>query len=78
MIDAIALYELIEKLQWEDSDDIVLEIGGTVVSGIEQGENYNEKWSLQKGERKYNKDAFIVIKNRSRDPFIPSKPPEDV
>jgi hypothetical protein len=78
MIDANALNELIEKLQWEDGDDIVLEIGGTVVSGIHQPPEANVKWSTPFGERKYNKDAFIVIKNKSRDPFIPSKPPEDV
>ena len=78
MINAIALYELIEKLKWEDGDDIVLEIGGTVVSGIHQPPEANSKWSTPYGERKYNKDAFIVIKNRSRDPFIPSKQPEDV
>lgn len=78
MIDANALNELIEKLQWEDGDDIVLEIGGTVVSGIHQSPEANSKWSTPFGERKYNKDAFIVIKNRSRDPFIPSKPPESV
>ena len=28
---------IIEKLGWEESDDIVVEIGGTVVSGIHQG-----------------------------------------
>jgi hypothetical protein len=78
MIDANALNELIEKLQWEDGDDIVLEIGGTIVSGIHQPPGANPKWSTPYGERKYNKDAFIVIKNKSRDPFIPSKPPEDV
>ena len=34
---------IVEKLKWEDNDDIVVEIGGTVVSGIHQGENYNKK-----------------------------------
>ena len=31
------------------------------------------KWAPVKGTRKYNKDAFIVIKNRSRDEFVPSQ-----
>ena len=53
----------IEKLKWEASDNIVVEIGGTVVSGIHQGEDYNKKWATPYGVRKYNKDAFIVIKN---------------
>ena len=65
---------IIEKLGWEESDDIVVEIGGTVVSGIHQGEEYNKKWATPFGVRKYNKDAFIVIKNRTRSPYEPSQP----
>ena len=65
---------IIEKLGWEESDDIVVEIGGTVVSGIHQGEDYNKKWATPFGVRKYNKDAFIVIKNRTRSPYEPSQP----
>ena len=65
---------IIEKLGWEESDDIVVEIGGTVVSGIHQGEDYNKKWATPFGIRKYNKDAFIVIKNRTRSPYEPSQP----
>ena len=65
---------IIGKLGWEESDDIVVEIGGTVVSGIHQGEDYNKKWATPFGVRKYNKDAFIVIKNRTRSPYEPSQP----
>lgn len=62
-------------LGWDiENDDIALEIGGTQVSGIEQPEGYNKKWASQKGDRKYNKDAFIVIKNRSRDDNTKSQP----
>ena len=62
-------------LGWDiENDDIVLEIGGTQVSGIEQTEGYNKKWASQKGERKYNKDAFIVLKNLSRDDNTKSQP----
>ena len=69
-----ALVEAVASLGWDvRNDDIHVEIGGTAVSGIHQGENYNEKWATPYGVRKYNKDAFIVIKNRSRDPFEPSK-----
>ena len=57
---------IVEKLQWENGDDIIVEIGGTVVSGIHQGENYNKKWATPFGVRKYNKDAFIIISNQSR------------
>ena len=68
------LYDTIAKLGWDCYDDVVVEIGGTVVSGIHQGEDYNKKWATPYGVRKYNKDAFIVIKNRTRSPFEPSQP----
>ena len=57
---------IVDKLGWSVDDDITVEIGGTVVSGIHQGENYNEKWATPFGVRKYNKDAFIIISNQSR------------
>ena len=71
---AIAL----EALGWDYGDNVVVEIGGTQVSGIDVGENYNEKWQSPIGTRKYNKDAFIVIKNLDRSPFEPSKPNPDL
>lgn len=67
---AIAL----EKLGWEYGDNVVVEVGGTVVSGIHQGEDYNKKWATPYGVRKYNKDAFIVIKNLDRNPTVSSQP----
>ena len=68
-----ALVEAVAALGWDvRNDDIHVEIGGTQVSGIHQPEGYNEKWSSPFGHRKYNKDAFIVIKNKSRTPFAPS------
>ena len=48
-----------EKLGWDPEDDIALEIGGTSVYEIEGA---GTKWAPVKGTRKYNKDAFIVIK----------------
>jgi len=72
IVDQLA--RVINALEWSTEDNIVVEIGGTVVSGIHQGENYNEKWATPYGVRKYNKDAFIVIKNLSRTPFEPSQP----
>lgn len=68
------LWHMMHTLGWDVThDDIVLELGGTVVSGIEQPAEYNKKWASPKGHRKYNKDAFIVIKNRSRDDHTKSK-----
>ena len=62
---AIAL----EKLGWEYGDDVAVEIAGSSVYMIDGA---GTKWAPKKGTVKYNKDAFIVIKNKSRDPFLPS------
>ena len=67
------LWETISELGWQPSDDIHIEIGGTSVYMIDGD---GTKWAPVKGTRKYNKDAFIVIKNRSRDPVVPSQAPE--
>ena len=66
--------DTISKLGWDCYDDVVVEIGGTQVSGIDVGEEYNKKWQSPIGTRKYNKDAFIIIKNLSRSPFTSSQP----
>ena len=68
------LARVINKLGWEVGDEIDVEIGGTQVSGIDVGEEYNKKWQSPIGTRKCNKEAFIVIKNLSRDLWTPSKP----
>jgi hypothetical protein len=58
-------WETMQELGWDvRSDDIAIEIGGTQVYEID---GHGTKWSPVKGTRKYNKDAFIVIKNRSRE-----------
>ena len=68
-----SLIEAQSCLGWDFlNDDIRVEIAGTAVSGIDVGEEYNKKWQSPLGTRKYNKDAFIVIKNLSRTPFAPS------
>ena len=65
------LIQAYTDLGWDMSnDDIHVEIGGTSVYEIDGA---GTKWAPVKGTRKYNKDAFIVIKNRSRDPVVPSK-----
>ena len=64
---AIAL----SNLGWEEGDDIAVEIGGTSVYEIDGA---GTKWAPVKGTRKYNKDAFIVIKNRDRNATVPSEP----
>ena len=69
------LAETIAVLGWDvRNDDIHVEIGGTSVYEIDGA---GTKWAPVKGTRKYNKDAFIVIKNRSRDPVVPSQAPKN-
>ena len=68
------LLEVISELGWDCYDDVTVEIGGTQVSGIDVGEEYNKKWQSPIGTRKYNKDAFIVIKNQSRRDLTKSQP----
>ena len=68
------LWETMQKLGWDPNDDVHIEIGGTSVYEIDGA---GTKWAPVKGTRKYNKDAFIVIKNRSRDEFVPSKAPSE-
>ena len=67
-----ALVQAVEALGWDvRNDDIHVEIGGTSVYEIDGA---GTKWAPVKGTRKYNKDAFIVIKNLDRNPTIPSQP----
>ena len=65
--------DTIATLGWDCYDDVTIEIGGTQVSGIDVGEEYNKKWQSPLGTRKYNKDAFIIIKNQSRRDLTKSK-----
>lgn len=67
-----ALIEAIQTLGWDvRSDDIALEIAGTQVYEIEGD---GTRWKPVKGTRKYNKDAFIIIKNLDRNPTVSSEP----
>ena len=78
VMESPSLYEqvasIIQKLGWEEGDEISVEMAGTQVSGIDVGEEYNKKWQSPLGTRKYNKDAFIVIKNQSRRDLTKSQP----
>ena len=78
VMESPSLYEqvasIIQKLGWEEGDEISVEMAGTQVSGIDVGEEYNKKWQSPLGTRKINKDAFIVIKNQSRRDLTKSQP----
>ena len=64
---AIAL----EKMGWDRGDNVAVEIAGTSVYEIDGA---GTKWAPLKGTRKYNKDAFIIIKNLDRNPTVSSQP----
>ena len=68
---AIAL----EKMGWEQGDNVAVEIAGTSVYEIDGA---GTKWAPVKGTRRYNKDAFIVIKNLDRNPVVSSQPNPDL
>ena len=72
IIEQVSL--LAQKYGWEEGDNILVEMAGTQVSGIDVGEVYNKKWQSPIGTRKYNKDAFIVISNQSRRDLTRSQP----
>ena len=61
----------LEKMGWDYGDDVAVEIAGTSIYEIDGD---GSKWTPKKGTRKINKDAFIVIKNKTRDPIVPSEP----
>ena len=66
------LIQAYTALGWDTlNDDIHVEIGGTSVYEIDGA---GTKWAPVKGTRKYNKDAFIILKNRSRNPTVSSQP----
>jgi len=67
---AIAL----ETLGWDKDDDISVEIGGVAVTGTATSPTANPKWAKPFGTVSYQNDAFIVIKNKSRNPVVPSQP----
>ena len=75
VMDAPSVYEqvssLAQKYGWEEGDNIVVEMAGTQVSGIDVGEVYNKKWQSPIGTRKDNKDSkgslerFLITMNAS-------------
>ena len=64
----------LETLGWDKDDDISVEIGGVAVTGTSTSPNANPKWAKPFGTITYQNDAFIVIKNKTRNPVVPSQP----
>ncbi len=72
LLEQIAI--VLEKLNWEENDDVRVEIGGVAVTGTATHPDANPKWAKPFGTVSYQNDAFIVIKNRSRNPVVSSQP----
>ncbi len=66
---AIAL----EKLGWDTNDELEVNIGGVAVTGTATNPNANPKWAKPYGTVTYPNDAFIVIKNKTRNPVVSSQ-----
>jgi hypothetical protein len=68
------LHIAIDQLGWSEDDDISVEIGGVAVTGTATSPNANPKWAKPFGTITYQNDAFIVIKNKTRNSVVPSIP----
>ncbi len=64
----------LQELGWDSEDELSVEIGGVAVTGTATSPNANPKWAKPYGTVSYQNDAFIVIKNKSRNPVVPSQP----
>ena len=71
---SIALQTLVETGTWGNNDQLSVEIGGVAVTGTATHPDANPKWAKPFGTVSYQSDAFIVIKNKSKSPVIPSQP----
>lgn len=68
----------LQELGWDANDEISVEIGGVAVTGTATHPDANPKWAKPFGTVSYQNDAFIVIKNKSRNPVVPSQPNHDL
>ncbi len=64
----------LQELGWDANDELSVEIGGVAVTGTATHPDANPKWAKPFGTVSYQNDAFIVIKNKSRNPVVPSQP----
>jgi hypothetical protein len=68
----------LQELGWDANDELSVEIGGVAVTGTATHPDANPKWAKPFGTVTYQNDAFIVIKNKSRNPVVPSQPNPDL
>jgi hypothetical protein len=68
----------LQELGWGPEDELRVDIGGVAATGTATHPDANPKWAKPFGTITYQKDAFIVIKNVSRNPVVPSQPNPDL
>lgn len=68
----------LQQLGWDSNDELQVDIGGVAITGTATNPNANPKWAKPFGTVTYQNDAFIVIKNVSRNPVVPSQPNPDL
>ena len=68
----------LQQLGWDPEDELKVDIGGVAATGTATHPDANPKWAKPFGTITYQKDAFIVIKNVSRNPVVPSQPNPDL
>ena len=64
----------LQELGWDPNDELEVNIGGVAVTGTATNPNANPKWAKPYGTVTYQNDAFIVIKNKTRNPVVSSQP----
>ena len=68
----------LQELGWDADDELSVDIGGVAATGTATNPDANPKWAKPFGTITYQKDAFIVIKNVSLNPVVPSQPNPDL
>ena len=63
----------LQELKWTGEDEIVVEIGGVAATGTATHPNANPKWAKPYGTVTYQNDAFIIVKNKTRNPVVSSQ-----
>lgn len=74
MIDTLRISQIVKEFGWEENDDVVIEIGGTAITGTATHADANPKWAKPFGTVSHQKDAFIIIKNKTRNKVVSSQP----
>ena len=64
----------LQELGWDANDELSVEIGGVAYTGTATHRDAHPKWAKPFGSVSYQNDAFIVIKNKTRNPVVSSQP----